>query len=98
MISTSIDSDGATIGDSGGNVVSDLSFESPTGLSLVRVDTTAPTIESVSIASGTHGGVMDFYSGLLPKRFKLERGPPLSLLMWMDRLGMPSFTPGVEIP
>ena len=75
MISTSIDSDGATIGDSGGNVVSDLSFESPTGLSLVRVDTTAPTIESVSIASGTHGGVMDF-TVAFSETVQVREGPP----------------------
>ena len=46
--------DVASVGRSG-----DLNFTGPTNLALVKVDTTDPILNSVSIADGTYGGNMD---------------------------------------
>ena len=60
-LSTSITlGSGGSISDYAGNIVSNLNFTMPSNLSSVKIDTTAPTISSLSVPDGTHGGVVDF--------------------------------------
>ena len=75
-MTSSIDLNGGSIVDAdSSDPPSDLNFTNPANLALVKVDTTVPTLDSVSIADGTYGVNLDI-SVVFSEAMSVEGGIP----------------------